>query len=601
MIQCSSYFIMLEPVHTNDASTQSTLCAIIPYFNPVGYKDAFSRYQRTVASLQKQGVPCITVEVALEGKTFELSGPDIVHLCTAHSLWHKEAAINAALSHIPAQYTYIAWIDRDILFCNDDWLHQASEALQHHAVIQLFENVQELGPDFEVATNICGAIAAHSQGIDPIMHRHYHGGAWAMRRDLLERHKLFDLALIGGGDTLFLLACTGLLEHPPQWLDLFNEQIREVFFRWGTKLHSAVKNSVGYIPGTAQHIWHGEFTKRSYSKRHAVLATLDTHRDIQRNSNGLWEWAPSSDPQIRSAVSQYFLDREEGDIPVAQQKIHQLSLPQQQPIISISWIRNEEDILESFVRHNIEMVDRMVIVLHKCTDSSKEILKKLKLEGLPVEISESNAEHHAQSETMTALLQQVDADWIVPLDADEFLCSSINVSDALQKTPTNTVSLLPWKTYVPSPKDNLDETDVRHRITNRRSEEFQQFFKVLIPNSFASKSVLPLGSHQLLQKDSNMPWHSIKHNNIWISHFPIRSEEQLRKKIINGWEAHSLNPNKISGQNFHWKSLYDRCKDPAPISTQELQDIALRYAITDSSVATPQVICDPITSLISVP
>ncbi|MDP7069175.1 MAG: hypothetical protein QF815_01505, partial [Candidatus Peribacteraceae bacterium] len=207
----------------------------------------------------------------------------------------------------------------------------------------------------------------------------------------------------------------------------------------------------------------------------------------------------------------------------------------------------------------------------------------------------------AQSETMTALLQQVDADWIVPLDADEFLCATGNIEEILQSTPVDTVSLLPWKTYIPTTDDNVAEQDIRLRLQHRRSEEPHQYYKILIPSACVKNATISLGSHALLNTATKKPMPSEEHPNLWLAHFPVRSEEQLRKKIVLGWESHQKNPDLQRGQGFHWEALYDRCKDPAPISTQELQDIALRYAITDSSVATPQVICDPITSLISVP
>jgi hypothetical protein len=76
-------------------------------------------------------------------------------------------------------------------------------------------------------------------------------------------------------------------------------------------------------------------------------------------------------------------------------------------IISLTWARNEEDILESFVRHNSAIVDEMIIVLHRCTDTSKDILERLQGEGLSINIREHDAPYHAQGEVLTELLADI--------------------------------------------------------------------------------------------------------------------------------------------------------------------------------------------------
>ena len=66
-------------------------------------------------------------------------------------------------------------------------------------------------------------------------------------------------------------------------------------------------------------------------------------------------------------------------------------------ITSVTVTRNDEDILEYFVRHNCTIVDRMIILLHCCTDTSKEILERLIGEGLPIEIHENDQQIQPRS------------------------------------------------------------------------------------------------------------------------------------------------------------------------------------------------------------
>ncbi|MBU2259630.1 glycosyltransferase family 2 protein [Patescibacteria group bacterium] len=247
-------------------------------------------------------------------------------------------------------------------------------------------------------------------------------------------------------------------------------------------------------------------------------------------------------------------------------------------IVAITWARNEEDIIESFVRHNAPLVSRMVIILHRTEDSSLSILNKLREEGLNIEIRQDQSVAHRQSGALTDLMRELmveeKPDWILPLDADEFLCGDL--AGELKKVPAGQVVLLPWRTYIPTPDDDSCEISVLSRITHCRTEEIPQYYKILIPQSLASdpNAVIPLGCHRLCGVDAS----EYKEHGLSLAHFPVRSEKQLRNKILKGWESHLANPDRKPGEIYQWKELVGRCRDPKSISKDELRDIALDYA-----------------------
>ena len=113
-------------------------------------------------------------------------------------------------------------------------------------------------------------------------------------------------------------------------------------------------------------------------------------------------------------------------------------------IIAITWARNEEDILETFIRHNAPYIDRMIIVLHRSIDSSKDILLKLIQEGYPLEIAENNTYAYRQSAALTTLMHEIshrkNPDWILPLDADEFLVH--HLASLLSKLSQHSLQIL---------------------------------------------------------------------------------------------------------------------------------------------------------------
>lgn len=271
--------------------------------------------------------------------------------------------------------------------------------------------------------------------------------------------------------------------------------------------------------------------------------------------------------------------------------------------VSITWARNEEDIIECFVRHNAAIVDRMMIILHRCTDASHDILLNLIREGLPVEIIESDAPYHAQSEYLTRILRSFvvsEYRWIVPLDADEFLCDLMgNPRSILQTLPADSVYDISWKTYIPTPNDDSSQRNPPKRITHHRTKELPQFTKVLIPGYLAQQAVISPGSHDLLHLSGNR-YEGSTHPTLYLAHFPIRSERQLRKKIIDGWKSHCANPDRKPNQAFQWEMLFERCQNPVPITREELQQIAIDYAVPREMQKTPnEIVYDPVPDVCS--
>jgi hypothetical protein len=274
-----------------------------------------------------------------------------------------------------------------------------------------------------------------------------------------------------------------------------------------------------------------------------------------------------------------------------------------QHLRTISVVRNEEDIIEAFIKHCAAFAETMHVVLHRCFDGTKRILLRLRAEGFPIVCSENNSTHHPQAEVCTRLLHEVaasGADKILFLDADEFLCSDEgSVLSHLEATNTLQPTLIPWRTYVPTPSDDIAELSPIRRIVNRRRQERRQYYKLLVPASLPNLNdcCVSYGSHALLHREGE-PIPSARSSTLFLAHFPVRSETQLRRKVLNGWIAHSLRPDKQPGQNWHWERLVARCQNPAPITSAELQDIALRYVSRGGSEpASPEQ--DPQTLLIT--
>ena len=264
-------------------------------------------------------------------------------------------------------------------------------------------------------------------------------------------------------------------------------------------------------------------------------------------------------------------------------------------LVTISTIRNESDILEAFVRYHLQFVDQMIIINHRSADSSGQILQNLKKEGLPIELTEETSLELQQglflTYSMKKAVKDYGADWVIPIDADEFLAVSRegSVREVMEELPRDKVVKVPWRTYVPLPSDNFQEPNVLKRIQHFRSKENQNLRKIMIPRSLAMKKngLIAAGNHgfvrESFRKQKEFPY--VHMDQLVMAHFPVRFSQQIMAKAFVGWLACLAKPNRLPTENFHLKELYDRFKNGREISPEELTSMALEYATSSGANA----------------
>ena len=93
-------------------------------------------------------------------------------------------------------------------------------------------------------------------------------------------------------------------------------------------------------------------------------------------------------------------------------------------IVSITSIKNESDIIESFVRYHLNIVDFMIFLNSGSTDDTLNILNSLIDENLPIVVIEGDGyfEPYVKYNYLLNLaINDYGADIICPLDCDEFI------------------------------------------------------------------------------------------------------------------------------------------------------------------------------------
>jgi hypothetical protein len=291
------------------------------YFNSHNYNSKRHVFQQFRNSMEESGVPLFIGECAFGEQPFELPPSSTVFQFRARDvMWQKERLLNLTIDRVPDRYTKIAWIDADILFTNPNWLTDASERLDQYSVVQLFSHVLRLRPN--ETSYFGGGDRAHGFGFAytalpafsrlPFSVHGRTGYGWAADRQLLTDVGLYDAAIMGGGDHLAAHAFTGafsscLTGHFPS-----NSGYLDHFRGWAEALWSVALGRLGYVPGAALHLWHGERRNRRYAGRLRELSQLgyDPKVHLQAAPGGVWTWSDEG-AFLAAWASAYFRDRHE--------------------------------------------------------------------------------------------------------------------------------------------------------------------------------------------------------------------------------------------------------------------------------------------------
>ena len=260
-------------------------------------------------------------------------------------------------------------------------------------------------------------------------------------------------------------------------------------------------------------------------------------------------------------------------------------------------VRNEADIIEAFVRHNLTVLDGLAIVDHGSCDGTSEILANLVAEGLPLTVVSSEVIAYSQSAITTKSVRDVfantPADFVFVIDADEFLKipSRSLVEDVLGHLPGGMHALLQWQTYVPQfAEGEVPEMRVLLASSQRLVEERHSLHKVVVARHFmnAPDAFIEIGNHvvrpskaHVIDRLSN-PHARINPTAAALAHVPVRSADQFSAKIAVGWLAFLATHSDDPDTTFHWREAYRDIANGQTLSAQFLSTIACNYSLRKS-------------------
>ena len=258
-------------------------------------------------------------------------------------------------------------------------------------------------------------------------------------------------------------------------------------------------------------------------------------------------------------------------------------------LFGVAMVRNEADVIEAFVRHNLGVLDGLAIADHGSLDGTSEILAKLKAEGLPLRVVPAAEAAFFQSRHMTRLAREAlageNADFVFALDADEFLKirSRATLERALAAVPQGLHVLVRWLTYVPDDFESTDGAFGPGHLWRRLAVERHSMHKVIVSRALLQqpKAFISDGNHLVTEPAAaRPPQHArLASDVVAYAHCPVRSREQLSSKVVIGYLADLAA--QVPGREFahHWGELYEAVRAGEKLSPERLREIACNYTL----------------------
>ena len=232
-----------------------------------------------------------------------------------HVLWHKENMINIGVKKLfPSNWKYMAWIDGDIEFMNNNWVNETVHKLNTFDIVQLFQTCDDLdgngipmyvhksfGNQWSISEKMQKALKKE------IILPEHPGYAWACTRDFYDKIGIYDRSIIGYGDKIIAYAIIGnkKLMYDKSLINANNDT-----FSYMNKYENI---KFGCINGKILHHYHGMKQNRQYLERWQLMLEnkFDPTLQITYDKNGILVPTEYMSHMFLDEILKYFQNRKE--------------------------------------------------------------------------------------------------------------------------------------------------------------------------------------------------------------------------------------------------------------------------------------------------
>lgn len=247
----------------------------------------------------------------------------------------------------------------------------------------------------------------------------------------------------------------------------------------------------------------------------------------------------------------------------------------------VAMVRNETDIIGAFLRHLDALFDCALLMDHGSTDGTDGAIASACAQrpGWSMWHLEPVGYHQPlfTGFAVRHVVQHTDADFIILLDADEF----IDVPDRAAfetvlatLTDPDRIGRLVWRNVVP---ERYDARALAPGEMVWLPPAPTVFGKAIVSRAFYQRhgheAHFAIGNHGLYYTPENLvPWETIG----TLLHIPVRSHTQIKAKVVAGVFAIMAQAAREMVQGGHWFDILDRMADDS-LRDEDLIGIALRY------------------------
>lgn len=266
-------------------------------------------------------------------------------------------------------------------------------------------------------------------------------------------------------------------------------------------------------------------------------------------------------------------------------------------VVAIGMVRNEIDIVEAFVRHALAQFDHLVVLDNGSHDGTLDVLRSLQREGLALDVVEDTELGKRQSERTTRLMREHAvarqcADWILPIDADEFPVLGPGGLGEPESSGCLPISI-PWRSYVPDVSDDASERNPVLRIRYRLRTEGWRWVKVAIPRGLAEQPGAGIGEGNHSFHIGEREVETRASEGCFLGHFPIRGPGQYQAKVAIGYLNRILVRDRQSDWGFQYRGPFEQLKvEPSKVAA-EYREVARRYSLPGGASGDGETILDP--------
>jgi hypothetical protein len=317
---------IVNQIRNPELATDNTLHVIGVVSNYAMFHSRYRLFREWYARMQATpNVKVYIVETALGDRQFECTeagNPTQLQLRTNSEAWVKESMINCGVRYLlPKDWKYMAWIDTDVEFENENWAQGTLHALQSHQIVQPWQQCIDLGPNGNIMQTFQSFGWMHQVGVqkqrtskDPYQYCHS-GFAWACTRRFFEAlpgKGLIDWMILGSAD--FNMAWGSIGDIIATIYGTRAPSIARRLKEWELAAVKQTSGHVGYVPGFLKHYFHGSKKKRFYETRDQILyrCHFDPDHDLGYDEQGLIRIF--NNPQLEEGIRKYNRLRAEDSI-----------------------------------------------------------------------------------------------------------------------------------------------------------------------------------------------------------------------------------------------------------------------------------------------